>query len=179
MSFLMEKSADPQPVLWSKSQYHQMGEMDWFEGINVELIDGEIIQMSPISSPHWKSVILTGAALRRIFGDGYTVAEQNAFDGGPRSEPQPDVAVYAGGVRDFEAIPGHALLIVEISAHDPSVRPDPQSPPLRRRWCRRLLDRQSGRTGSRSPSSALSSNRPVRRSPHSERRCLPLPAGGS
>lgn len=115
MSALMEKSIDPQPVLWSKSQYHRMGEMDWFESLRVELIDGEIIQMSPISSPHWKSVILTGAALRSIFGDGFTVAEQNAFDGGPRSEPQPDVAVYEGGVRDFQAIPSHALLIVEVS----------------------------------------------------------------
>ncbi len=115
MSVLMEKSIDPQPVLWSKLQYHRMGEMGWFEDIRVELIEGEIIQMSPISSPHWKSVILTGTALRRVFGDGFTVAEQNAFDGGPRSEPQPDVAVYEGGVREFEAIPGHALLIVEVS----------------------------------------------------------------
>lgn len=91
-----------------------MAEMGWFEDIRVELIDGEIVQMSPISSPHWKSVILTGTALRRVFGDGFTVAEQNAFDGGSRSEPQPDVAVYEGGVREFEAIPGHALLIVEV-----------------------------------------------------------------
>ena len=115
MSALLEKSAEPKPVLWSKSQYYQMGEMGWFEDIAVELIEGEIIRMSPIRSPHWKSVILTGTALRSIFGDGFTVAEQNAFDGGPRSEPQPDVAVYAGGVREFEALPSHALLIVEIS----------------------------------------------------------------
>lgn len=115
MSALMEKIVDPQPVLWSKPQYHRMGEMGWFEDIRVELIDGEIVQMSPISSPHWKSVILTGAALRQVFGDGFTVAEQNAFDGGPRSEPQPDVAVYRGGVRDFDDIPSHALLIVEVS----------------------------------------------------------------
>lgn len=115
MTVLMEKSFDPQPVLWSKSQYHRMGEMGWFEDRRVELIDGEIIQMSPISSPHWKSVILTGMVLRGLFGDGFTVAEQNAFDGGPRSELQPDVAVYEGDVRDFEAIPSHALLIVEVS----------------------------------------------------------------
>ena len=115
MSTIMREIAEPNPLLWNKQQYHCMGEMGWFDEIRVELINGEIIQMSPISSPHWKSVILTGAALRRIFNDTFTVAEQNAFDGGPRSEPLPDVAVYAGDVRDFAALPSHALLIVEIS----------------------------------------------------------------
>ncbi len=107
--------AEPRPIAWDKAQYHQMGEMGWFDDICVELIEGEIVQRGPISSPHWKSVILTGTALRQVFSSGYVIAEQNGFDGGLRSEPQPDVAVYEGDVRDFEALPSHALLIVEIS----------------------------------------------------------------
>jgi len=115
MSAPLMELAEPRPITWDKAQYHQMGELGWFDDIPVELVEGEIIQMSPISSPHWKSVILTGTALRQVFGSGYVVAEQNAFDGGLRSEPQPDVAVYEGEVRDFEALPSHALLIVEVS----------------------------------------------------------------
>jgi len=41
---------------------------------------------------------------------------QNSFDGGPRSEPQPDIAVLAGQPRDFaHALPSTAALIVEVS----------------------------------------------------------------
>lgn len=109
------ESAEPRPIIWEKAQYHHMGDLGWFDDVRVELVEGEIIQMSPISSPHWKSVILTGTALRQVFGSGFVVAEQNGFDGGLRSEPQPDVAVYEGDVRDFEALPSHALLIVEVS----------------------------------------------------------------
>lgn len=115
MSSRLMELAEPRPIAWDKAQYHHMGDLGWFDGIPVELVEGEIIQMSPISSPHWKSVILTGTALRQVFSSGYVVAEQNAFDGGPRSEPQPDVAVYEGEVRDFEALPSSALLIVEVS----------------------------------------------------------------
>ncbi len=115
LSAPLTEPAEPRPLIWDKSQYHHMGEMGWLDDIQVELVDGEIIQRSPISSPHWKSVTLTGTALRQIFGSGFVVAEQNAFNGGLRSEPQPNVAVYEGEVRDFEALPSHALLIVEVS----------------------------------------------------------------
>lgn len=109
-------TADPQMFLWTKVQYYQMGEMGWFQDAPVELMDGEIVSMSPISAPHWTGVVLANEALRKVFPEGYLVVVQNSFDGGPRSEPQPDLAVLAGQPRDYtQALPSQAALIVEVS----------------------------------------------------------------
>jgi len=109
-------TAPPYTFLWTKSQYHQLGEMGWFQDKRVELIEGEIIQMSPISAPHWTAVVLVSETLRTVFADGYLVVAQNSFDGGPRSEPEPDIAVIVGKPRDFAlALPSAAALLVEMS----------------------------------------------------------------
>ncbi len=109
-------SQEPRPFGWTKSQYYQMGEMGWFDNARVELVDGEIITMSPISALHWTAVVLANEALRKVFTKGYLVVVQNSFDGGPRSEPQPDIAVLAGQPRDYvQALPSQAALIVEVS----------------------------------------------------------------
>lgn len=106
----------PRPYLWTKPQYHALGDMGWFQDARVELVDGEIIQKVPISAPHWTAVALASETLRAIFADGYLVVAQNAFDGGPRSEPEPDIAVIRGNPRDFvQALPSAAALIVEVS----------------------------------------------------------------
>ncbi len=109
-------ATQPRPYLWTKPQYHALGDMGWFQDARVELVDGEIIQMSPISAPHWTAVALASETLRTIFADGYLVMVQNAFDGGPRSEPEPDIAVLRGKPRDFaQSLPSAAALIVEVS----------------------------------------------------------------
>ena len=91
--------------------------------IRVELIEGEIIEMSPIGSRHFTSVGLTTQVLSRCFTEGYCVMPQNGFDAGPKSEPQPDVAVYEGNIRDFtDALPTTALLVVEVA--DSTLRSD-------------------------------------------------------
>lgn len=106
----------PRPYLWTKPQYHALGDMGWFHDARVELVDGEILQMSPISAPHWTGVALASETLRTLFADSYLVVAQNAFDGGPRSEPEPDIAVLRGKPRDFaQFLPSAAALIVEVS----------------------------------------------------------------
>ncbi len=111
------------PLLWTKEQYHRMSEMGWFDDIRVELIEGEIIEMPAIGSRHFTSVGLTTRILNRVFTNGYCVMPQNGFNAGPKSEPQPDVAVYAGDIRDFtDALPTTALLVVEVA--DSTLRSD-------------------------------------------------------
>ena len=111
------------PFLWTKEQYNAMGELGWFDDLRVELIEGEIIQMSPIGSNHFVGVHLVTEELRRIFTPGNIVVEQSAFNAGPKSEPVPDVAVYAGKTRDYiNALPQTALLVVEVS--DKTLRTD-------------------------------------------------------
>lgn len=107
---------DARTFQWTKAQYYNMGDMGWFDNARVELVDGEIIQMSPVSAPHWTAVVLANEALRKVFAAGYLVVVQNSFDGGPRSELQPDIAVLAGQPRDYaQALPSRAALIVEVS----------------------------------------------------------------
>jgi Uma2 family endonuclease len=101
---------------WTKDQYYRMAEMGWFEGKRVELIEGEIVEMSPIGSRHWICVGLAADALHRIFPHSYIVATQNPLNLGSGSEPIPDVAVITGAWRDYkDSIPTTAVLVVEVA----------------------------------------------------------------
>jgi len=82
----------------------------------VELIDGEILQMTPQGSAHATAVRLAEDALRLAFGAGYDVRGQLPLALDPDSEPEPDVSVVTGGPRDYRlAHPGSALLVVEVA----------------------------------------------------------------
>ena len=93
-----------------------MAKMGWFDGECVELIEGEIIAMTAMNTPHWTAIMLADEALRRVFGEGFLVTIQLPFAAGNDSEPEPDVAVISGSPRDYSAaIPSTAALVVEIS----------------------------------------------------------------
>jgi Uma2 family endonuclease len=113
---IQREGREPHPLRWTKEQYHKMGEMGLFEGRRVELIEGEIIEMAPMLSPHWVTVGLTADEMRRIFHSGYIVSEQRPISLPDESEPEPDVAVIRGRIRDFKnALPSGAALVVEVS----------------------------------------------------------------
>lgn len=105
---------EPATWRWNKTLYYQMAEMGWFQDKRVELIEGEIIEMSPIGSGHWSAVNLASRQLQAIFGEGYVVSVQSSLDLGPNSEPMPDIAVVPGSARDYAgALPKSAVLVVE------------------------------------------------------------------
>jgi len=107
---------EPKPRLWRRDEYHRMAEAGIFNGQRVELIEGEIVEMSPQGGPHFTAVALAEETLRRIFRQGYVVRAQGLLSLGELSEPEPDVAVVSGAIRDYkEAHPTTALLVVEIS----------------------------------------------------------------
>lgn len=88
------------------------------EDDRVELIEGEIIEMSPIGSDHAGIVNrLTWLLIQRL-GDRAIVATQNPIRIGEHSEPQPDVVV-AKFRKDFyrssHPTPSDVLLVVEIA----------------------------------------------------------------
>jgi Uma2 family endonuclease len=93
-----------------------MGEIGFFEDKRVELIEGEVIEMSPIYSPHATSVTLAGEVLREIFGKGWVVREEKPLSLGVNSDPEPDIALVAGKARDFkDAHPTTAALVIEVA----------------------------------------------------------------
>src|SRR5512145_2412326 len=75
-------------------EYHRMvGAGILHEDDRVELIRGEIVQMSPIGPPHAAGVAVMAQTLSRRIGDRAIVWPQNPVVILPDSEPQPDVAL--------------------------------------------------------------------------------------
>jgi len=104
------------PFRLTSEQYHDMAERGWFEGKRVELIKGEIIEMSPMKSPHWAGVVLVDQALHSIFESGYVVSTQLPLKLEDGTEPEPDLAIIPGQVRDYLTnLPHTASLIVEVA----------------------------------------------------------------
>jgi Uma2 family endonuclease len=109
-------TGEPRPLPWTVVQYHQMALMGWFDEQRVELIDGDILVMPPIGTRHMTAVMLATQALENVFGARNAISVQNAFRVGVRAEPQPDVAILPGSIRDYVSqMPTEALLIVEVS----------------------------------------------------------------
>jgi len=102
---------------WSRDSYDAMIRAGIFgPEENVELVEGEIVEMTPQKPSHSAGVRLVEEALRRTFGTGFDVRTQLPLALTDDSEPEPDVAVVRGSIRDYVA--GHpttAVLVVEIA----------------------------------------------------------------
>ncbi|MGI8788300.1 MAG: Uma2 family endonuclease [Pyrinomonadaceae bacterium] len=109
-------NGEPKTVRWTREQYYKMAELGFFQNKRVELIKGEIIEMSPMKSAHATAVRLVVGILRDIFAKGFVVDSQLPLIFGRDDEPEPDAAVVKGKTRDFSAAhPKTAELIVEVS----------------------------------------------------------------
>jgi Uma2 family endonuclease len=104
---------------FSVDAYHRMAECGLFHPEDrVELLDGEIVDMSPIGSRHAGCVNRLNALLTALLGATAVVSVQNPVILGPHSEPQPEVMLLRPRP-DFygTAHPGpeDVLLIVEVA----------------------------------------------------------------
>ncbi len=107
-------SSGPVPRRWTREEYYRMGEMGLFHGQRVELIEGEIMVLSPQNWPHSSTVDRVAEALRRDLGAGFWVRTQFPLNLGT-SDPEPDVSVVLGRREDYNDHPTTAVLIVEVS----------------------------------------------------------------
>jgi len=98
-------------------QFHRMGEVGILdEDDRVELIDGEIIVMSPIGFRHARIVNNLNRLLVLQAADRYTVSVQNPFVLSEYGEPQPDIVLMTGdGPRDRLPMPADIILVAEVS----------------------------------------------------------------
>lgn len=108
-------TAEPQKRLFTRDEFYQLDEHGFFAGQRVELIEGEILLMSPVGPDHDSAVGLVIEALQSAFGKGYWIRPQMSLALGKRSEPQPDLAVIEGSPKSVKKTPRTALLVVEIS----------------------------------------------------------------
>lgn len=110
----------------SVEDYHRMGEAGIIgSDARVELIKGEIIDMTPIGTSHAAAVNRLTRLLNRCVRDSAIISVQNPVVLGSRSEPQPDIALLKPRA-DFYAsahpCAADILLIIEVS--DTSLRYD-------------------------------------------------------
>ena len=104
----------PRPWKWTREQYYKLGELGFFQGKKVELLFGEIVEMSPIGWLHRVACRKTAEALERAFAGIGWVDRSEPLDLG-NSDPQPDVAVITGRFEDYSTHPTTALLVVEVA----------------------------------------------------------------
>lgn len=99
------------------AEYETMGEVGILgEDARVELIDGEIVEMSPIGPLHVFSVALLARHAAAHAGDDALLLVQSPIRLGERDEPQPDLALVRPG--DYRAAlpgPGDVLLVIEVA----------------------------------------------------------------
>jgi Uma2 family endonuclease len=112
--------------LFTVDQFHQMGEAGIFaEDDRVELLAGEIVDLTPIGSRHAACVSRLNYLLGRDVGDAFRLRIQDPVQLDDYSEPQPDVAVVkarADFYRDAHPRPADVLLLIEVA--DTSVEID-------------------------------------------------------
>lgn len=99
-------------------EYHKMGEAGIFdEDDRVELVDGEVIEMTPIGKGHVRAVNVLADLLADVREPGaYTISVQNPLVLGEHLEYQPDLAILRAG-RNRDELPraADALLVIEVS----------------------------------------------------------------
>ncbi|MEN3002433.1 MAG: Uma2 family endonuclease [Armatimonadota bacterium] len=97
-------------------EYHRLAEIGILrEDERVELIEGDIIQMVPVSPEHVTATLGLYEVVRRLFGKGYLVRIQSPLALGA-SEPEPDIAVVRGRLADYKhAHPTTAVLVIEVA----------------------------------------------------------------
>lgn len=86
------------------------------EDKRIELVEGEIVEMSPIGYRHIEAVIALNALMFRRLGDRYDVSVQMPVETDPSGEPQPDLTLLSKD-RTKGRIPAapDASLVVEVS----------------------------------------------------------------
>ena len=111
-------SRAPEPRRFTREEYYRMYEAGLFRDERVELLDGEIIAMSPQNTPHASSVGRLNRLLMRLLGDTHSVRVQAPIRLDSHSEPEPDFAVCVFDPDDYESghpTPEQILLLIEVS----------------------------------------------------------------
>jgi Uma2 family endonuclease len=104
---------------WNREEYERLAAEGFFPpDQRVELIEGIVYDMAPQNSVHATAFGLAQEALRVAFppGSNHVVRGQLPLALSEDSQPEPDLAVVTGAIRDYrDHHPTTALLIVEVA----------------------------------------------------------------
>jgi Uma2 family endonuclease len=105
-------------------EYHRMGEAGIFsEDDRVELVEGEIVEMTPIGWRHAETVTGLTRTLLEIGGSHYDVSVQNPLVLHERGEHLPDLALLRRD-RPRDRLPAAEDVLVVVEVADSSLRYD-------------------------------------------------------
>ena len=109
-------SANPAPFRWSVEAYERVVALGGFSPeAQVELIEGELVELMPQKPAHRLTVSLILPIVLRWSGEGHHVLCQLPLRLG-NSVPAPDLAIVSGQPRDYAtAHPTTAALVIEVS----------------------------------------------------------------
>lgn len=85
---------------------------------HVELLGGMLVRMMTKGNPHDYTLEALGEALRALKPQGWLLREDKSLQLGPRSRPEPDIAIVRGPRSQFSKRTPHAretALVVEVS----------------------------------------------------------------
>lgn len=119
-------SVQYQKHFFKVDEYYQMADVGLLcPDHRVELIEGEIVEMSPVGCTHAGTVDRSSTFLHRKLGDAVQVRVQNPVRLSDFSEPQPDIALLKPR-KDFYCTshpgPGDVSVVIEVA--DTSVNYD-------------------------------------------------------
>jgi Uma2 family endonuclease len=116
---MSSSATEPRRHRLTVADYYRMGEVGILApDARVELIDGEIIDMAPIGSPHVSTVLHLDQLLQEAVRGQALVLVQAPIVLDDYSAPQPDIALLrprADYYRSSLARPSDVLLIVEVA----------------------------------------------------------------
>lgn len=104
--------------LFTVEEYHRMGEAGLFDGQQVELIYGKIIDMSPSKSDHAGIVKRLNNLLRNILDENYIISVQDPIHIDDHSEPEPDVAILQyrkDYYTESHPTPKETIIVIEVA----------------------------------------------------------------
>lgn len=111
------EQAMPRPRRWTRTEYERLIEQGAFgPDERLELVNGEILAMTPQKSRHASSIVILQRLLSAAFATTGHVRPQLPLAILEDSEPEPDLAVVAGSDLDYlDQHPATALLVVEVA----------------------------------------------------------------
>jgi len=104
---------------WTVDDYHRMIDAAILSSDDkVELLEGQIVQMSPQYAPHAATTHWASDNFRELLKNRATVRVQLPITLPPRSEPEPDIAIVVGNPRSYidrHPMPADIFLLIEVA----------------------------------------------------------------
>lgn len=112
--------ASPERLHITSARYHRMNELGFFEGLRVQLIEGEVIVMPKMTGRHAFPMQEMNSILVKALPDGYRVRPQLPVALDDENEPEPDFAIVEAGSGEDGENPQSVLLAKSPTRASPS-----------------------------------------------------------